>query len=245
MQRLLLALAVCLTMLAPAAARAVEGECPAGQKAMLTTPTAPQVPQSIAQYLSVQLPARPAIVVAGDSLASHFGEDIARRTADPIANIAGSGDGVQNALWRLDYFDNLLRPMSPGTVLVVLGSNNGYAPPCAVEYALDIYFARLRALWPKAHIVALEIMPRGADFRQNDDGRRQVNAWLADAMPRYEGSYVALDDDALTCGNLARSEPGSRSGDGLACENYLPDNIHLTGAGIAFVMESILPRLQL
>lgn len=240
--------AVLLFTLASASlANAQQADCAIEVEVILNTPAPPQTPLSVSQYLQAKIPTDTSILVLGDSIASTLGDALGATSKEVVSNLAGSGDSIQNASWRLVYHAEALATINPSSILIELGTNNMFFPACAIKASFGKYLSDVQELWPSARIVVLEILPRGSNFKQNDTTRKSVNQWLAEESQARKFSFVDFDDDVLTCGlNTREVDPAlSACSPNLSCNNFTGDNVHLSPDGLNFVLSAVLPSLQL
>lgn len=197
-----------------------------GQKVTLT-PAAPPTDRSYNLYLKQTTSAIKGnvdLMLIGDSLAEGW-DDSSLPTAK-LVNLGVGGDKVQNVLWRLDSAD--WSTIRPGTVLLMLGTNNlADDPPCAAVAGLRKVVERVKSIWPMAQIVFMDIAPRGKEFRDYNARRLNVNR----GMDKLPGIKTINVDEELTC-HWNKQMVG-------ACPNYLPGNLHFAPAGYAIIAKRI------
>lgn len=142
------------------------------------------------------------------------------------------GDKTQNLVYRIDHTD--FTGHVPKYVILSIGSNNIAAgePACAVAYAFNSIYQRLRSRFPFAYFLFLEPPPRGP-FQTDNELARQDYATrvkrIADADRHL--NFLRLPDRVTDCGAYARAyakaHGGNAPGEGF-CPAMEPDFVHMS-----------------
>jgi lysophospholipase L1-like esterase len=167
------------------------------------------------------------LLLLGDSLAQEWPADLAQTLIESgrVANWGVSGDRTQNVLWRLGA--SQVQSLAPKIVLLLLGTNNlGWGDKsCAIAAGIDAVLDRIQQLWPKAHVLLIEVTPRGDLRREND--RRALNALLRSMTQRRPDLATFNADEIFSC-------EGQK-----ACTNLKSDFLHFSTAGYQLLSSSI------
>jgi lysophospholipase L1-like esterase len=159
-------------------------------------------------------------------------------------------DRTQNILWRLS--DTRLASVSPAQVLNSAGTNNlgSGNSACGTVAGLQAIVSQVAEIWPAAEIHYLPIPPRGPEFDEMDQERREINGAVAAGLGDFSRvRYLPLDEAALTCGQQGQPSTGDPLLLGtptawLHCENYKEDNLHMTGTGYQVLTTALEPMLS-
>jgi platelet-activating factor acetylhydrolase IB subunit beta/gamma len=165
------------------------------------------------------------LILLGDSLAQNWDTKMFQPLS--VVNLGIAGDKTENVLWRLESTEwSKLRPRA---VFIMLGTNN--LPdnnPCAIIAGLKKVIQRVESTWPRAQIILLEITPRGQGFLAYNESRIEINT----AMHKVRDIETINVDAEITCGREIE-----------ACPNYLPDNLHFSGAGYETILKTLRSTL--
>jgi acyl-CoA thioesterase-1 len=174
------------------------------------------------------------VVVLGDSLSAGYGltaEEAfpaqlqkalaARGIAVEMINAGVSGDTVSGGLARLDWSV----PDGTSAVIVELGANDALRgiPPQVTQTALDTILSRLKARGMAVLLCGMLAPPNmGADYG------RAFNALFPALAERHGVEFYPFFLD------------------GVAAQRTLnqPDGLHPTAAGVAVIVERILPKVM-
>jgi beta-glucosidase len=180
--------------------------------------------------------ARARIAFLGDSITEGWQPDIFRLFYGHrgAVNLGVSGDVTQSLLWRLDH-GHWPAALQPEAIVLLIGTNNigqGNRPE-EVAVGVATIIARLQRLAPRARIVLLGVLPRGAT--------------AADPM---RPAIARLNQLLQGCGDSQRifySEPGQLM---LDAQGLLPawvafDRLHLTQVGYTILSTAIEGHLRL
>jgi len=237
--RLASALALILTLAAPAAAQVACGPFTAAP----LDPPAPRTESwAIPAFQNINLAVKTQpyrVLFLGDSIT--FRWDLPLWDAKPVwdANMAPrgvlnagvAGDRTEHVLWRLDH-GNLDGP-APKLVILLIGTNDlahGRPPELAAQ-GIRAILIHLRQKLPQTRILLLGLTPRGA---APDDPLRQevgvVNRFIqtcADSMITYADIGGVLLD-----------------GKGVLSTRLSPDLLHFTGAGYKLLAPKLDPLID-
>jgi lysophospholipase L1-like esterase len=221
---LLLSAIMCITILHPS--RGFAQTC-RGQE-FTTTPSPPPNQRSYElclRQLHSAVSADVDLILLGDSLAECW--DNRMFLPINVVNLGVGGDKIQNVLWRLDAEEwSKLRPRA---VLIMLGTNNlPENDACAIVAGLKKVVERVTSIWPLAHVVLLEITPRGRRFLDYNSSRVEINA----AMHNVPGIKTVNVDDEITCGWEQQGASGP-------CPNYTDDYLHFSAAGYEIIRKHL------
>jgi lysophospholipase L1-like esterase len=180
--------------------------------------------------------ARARIAFIGDSITEGWHPEIFRMFYGHrgAVNLGVSGDVTQSLLWRLDN-GHWPEALQPDAIVLLIGTNNiahGNRPE-AVAVGVATIIARLQRLAPRARIVLLGVLPRGATA--TDPARAPI---------------ARLNLLLQACGDNQRifySEPGQLM---LDAQGVLPewvafDRLHLSQVGYAILSTAIEGHLRL
>lgn len=239
------ALAAATLLLAPAPSRA-QLACPTpvpGQRlpaeAVPAMPTWPEwrvwADAALARLRGADV-SRARIAFIGDSITEGWHPEIFRMFYGQrgAVNLGVSGDVTQSLLWRLDH-GHWPAALQPEAIVLLIGTNNIGQGNRAEEVAVGVaaVIARLQQLAPRARIVLLGVLPRGA--QATDPMRPHI---------------ARLNQIIQACGDNRRvfySEPGQLMVDAAG---NLPDwvafdRLHLTQVGYAILSTAIEGHLRL
>lgn len=203
------------------------------------------------------------LVFIGDSLTQNWGPVGGRKARGAGAsvwtesnfdrfgalNLGIAGDQTQNVLYRIEHgqLDGQLDRLSPGLVVLMVGTNNLFAPQGdpgfpAADYAPPAHtpeeiatgvmaiVEQIHARLPKAHVLVLGISRGKTEDDPDRLAANRVNELLSDK--------IASGDDArshfLDLATLLQKTPGAIDGDG----------IHLTGAGYEVWAKALSPWVE-
>lgn len=212
-------------------------ECPVADVLLTTTPSVPYSARAVSDHMMrVTEVESQDVVLIGDSILASWPSPLLQQVFDgrPVLNYSVGNDRVQNTLWRLQ--DPALHRLSPSMVWLMIGTNNlGTAAPCAISKGYDLILNKIQQLFPQAHLVLFTVLPRGRDFETYANDRARLNEHIRVRSEQLGADFVG-GDDAITCGLIGNISDKSiwllgpldmRS----RCENYGPDNLHLTSSG--------------
>lgn len=171
------------------------------------------------------------LVLLGDSITQSFG-GAGRRVWGPgegalrehlggfeVANLGISGDRTQHLAWRIDQ--GTLEGLDPRFVVLLIGTNNLSAgdPPAEVAAGIEAAVERVRARLPRAHLLVLGVLPRGAADDPMREAVAEVNERIEmlEALPR------------VTVSDLGRHF--TRADGALRDYLFARDHLHLSPAG--------------
>lgn len=177
------------------------------------------------------------IIFLGDSITQ--GWEAAGKTAwekhfapRKAANYGFGGDSTQHVLWRVrnGEFDGL----SPKAIVLLIGTNNarhGDFTPEQIAAGIRAILDALAEKCPRAKVLLLGILPRGAD--PADPLRRKcdaVNALLPALADGQRVHFANLNATFLTS-------------DGTLTHELAPDLLHLSPTGYALFAEALQTKL--
>jgi lysophospholipase L1-like esterase len=148
-------------------------------------------------------------------------------------NLGISGDRTEHVLWRMQ--NGNLRGLAPDIAVVMIGTNNfgqqESDSPAVVLAGVVAVVDQLKTSLPNAHVLLLDIFPRGKSFNAMRGSILQVNQAL-------EKSYA--DDSHVSffpIGHLFIEEDGSIS------PEIMPDYLHLSKQGYQNWADAIAPHV--
>lgn len=162
-----------------------------------------------------------------------------------IWNFSVGSDRTQNVLWRFSILDKY--PKNPKAIVLLIGTNNfaNWMPSCAINAGIDEIISNIDSRWPNSHLFIIDILPRGADFKQYEEERVAVNLHLENvATSSGKITHINLDSTSFTCnggipvGTVFNSYTGVSS-KVLRCNNYKDDNVHLTEDGYSKLKQAL------
>jgi lysophospholipase L1-like esterase len=219
-------------------------ECPSWEANIATTAIPPQssAPAKQANEQIENAPTSIDVLLIGDSLVQAMPTQrlATLLVGKSMYNFGIRQDKTQNVIWRLQQLKGRIRSVE--TIVLWIGSNNVQAgdSACAIEAGFDEILNITRSYWPNAQLIALPILPRGADFSTGDKQRLITNAAL---RVKLSSDLLKIEDRDITCGQygnkLAKGVLQCDVSKWLTCENFLPDNTHLTDSGYDKVFLSI------
>jgi platelet-activating factor acetylhydrolase IB subunit beta/gamma len=182
-----------------------------------------------------QADTRPDILLLGDSITQHWGDDVVDNTPWRSAwktrlgkrsaiNAGIGGDRIENVLWRIEH--GALTGSSPRVVVLLIGVNNtplmaNGVPPQAVAEGIRLATLRIRELSPDSQVVVVQILPFGKPQDANPGHARAIN-----------GALVAMRLDQDTHIHVLDASSAMLTTDGTVKPGILaPDNLHLAEAG--------------
>ena len=186
------------------------------------------------------------VLVLGDSITERWPQ-ASLQSAYPgerVLNAGVSGDRVNDLLFRLSGQTSRIADMqalgmthwrgqSPRLVTIMIGTNDlRGATPCYIASGIVAAAGRAHALYPKAKVVVLSILPRGNPQGQFGDELGAVNALVA-AEAKRSGQFQYLDlTPAFTCQT------------GANCDLAIPRAyVHPTDTGYAKLAAALRARL--
>ncbi|MFK7740707.1 MAG: GDSL-type esterase/lipase family protein [Planctomycetota bacterium] len=178
------------------------------------------------------------LVMLGDSITQSWragGRQIWEEKWAPrnAINLGASGDRTQHVLWRLDH--GLMQALaSPANdvrcVVVMIGTNNSNGRDCTAEeiaFGIEAVVQRVRRGLPRAHVLLLDIFPRG-EKPGPQRAKNQRASRLAKAAFVGDEMVTALDIGKAFVGEGGRIEKA-----------IMPDFLHLTPEGYRRWAEAI------
>jgi platelet-activating factor acetylhydrolase IB subunit beta/gamma len=182
---------------------------------------------TVKQQITAQ---RAPVLGLGDSIMQLWPTDLLSQAFRLRVLDAGiAGDNTWTLLSRLDNID--WSHQSPRYVILLVGTNDGFAPPCDIFLRIVAIVGRVRRLFPKARIIVTGILPRGLNFFDRDASIRTTNAALQENAGRF-GYTFFNPHDALLCNHQA------------SCDLFVfPMNIHPTRKGYQLMTELLTRRL--
>jgi platelet-activating factor acetylhydrolase IB subunit beta/gamma len=197
----------------------------------------------------VQQPgARPDLLLLGDSITQHWGDDVVDQAPWRAAwkthfsqrsaiNAGIGGDRIENVLWRIEH--GLFTGTSPRVVVLLVGVNNtpliaSGVPPQAVAEGIRLATLRIRELSPESQVVVVQILPFGKPQDANSGHARTINQALV---------AMRLDQDPQI--HVVDAAPAMLAEDGTMKPGILaPDNLHLAEGGYAAYAEQLRPLVD-
>lgn len=167
----------------------------------------------------------PQVAFLGDSITEGWTEKGAKawkkhfESLDPI-NIGMGGDETQHVLWRIDH--GSFAGYTPKAIVLMVGTNNlANSGHSAAETARGVVkvVERLREKFPKANVLLLGVLPRGA--LASDPMRSRVAELNKQISKLEDGRHVFYMD----VGNVFLEKDGSIS------PAIMPDALHLSPLG--------------
>lgn len=174
------------------------------------------------------------VLLHGDSIV-HLWEDggkaIWARELAPLGavNQGFNGDRMQHQLWRLRHAG--LERSGARVVVLLIGTNNlGFDPLDRLEATVEAMLGEIRERLPRARVLLLGLLPRGAA----DDPHRDRIRSLNEAFSRMAGPGIRFLDfgDRLL-------EP-----DGSISRDVMYDGLHPTEEGYRRWAEAMMPVLR-
>lgn len=202
------------------AALAKAADCDAIELKITTTPSLPLRASSLRTHLAAtrQLRSPVKAIMIGDSIAKLWPNDqLIELFGETVVNLGIEGDRTQNVLLRLDAPQ--LATLDLDRAMLVVGTNNLAMrnKPCAIAAGIEQILEKMHALWPRARITIMEILPRGKQPAVFQAERREVNA-LIEQLARKHNFASALQVDDFCA-------------DPNACPNFLSDLTHPSEEG--------------
>lgn len=216
---------------------------------LATTASPPQVTSaysSLAKILA-SVPDASDVVLLGDSLLAGWNPTLATDIpGKDIWNFSVGNDRTQHALWRMDK----LKPGRQRTsaVVVLLGTNNlvdGGMDGCGIYEGIKAVVKKAQTLWKDAPVFVFTVPPRGGDFQQKDEERKQLNSRIYNISSEMKGVYpIVIDDSEFTCSNYGKpalpSDVMYCVPDAIyRCVNYKSDNIHFQESAFRYLKKKI------
>lgn len=157
-------------------------------------------------------------ITFGDSIMQGWSEArLQQAMGMPVLNAGFGQDGTEHLLWRLKSYD--WQRQSPREVLLLIGTNDIGYPTCDIVWGILTAVKTVHAIFPKANVMVVSILPRGTNLMGADDKIRAVNATLQQAAASARFTFLDVHD-AFECGHKT------------PCPLFQPDlNLHLTSAG--------------
>lgn len=222
---------------------AQESSCDFADFEVVTTPIPPQVSRSVRVIKEQLAQVAPAdVIMIGDSLVQRWPLDSLEQTfgTGSIANFGVGSDRTQNVLWRLPAIRRI-QP-SPERIVLWIGSNNLVSEDkrCAIVAGIASLISEVHRLWPASALLVIGVIPRGQNYLMRDEDRAAVNSTLR--MAQFSLGFRFIDpSNELRCSNEQSVKEGIMNilAYRIYCENYMPDNIHLSDKGYAIVERSV------
>lgn len=177
------------------------------------------------------------VVFVGDSITQGWEDAGAEAWRDRFGamgaiNLGVGGDRTEHVLWRLEQAP--LTALQPQVVVLMIGTNNastGRDSGPLIARAVHAVVDRLVAQCPQAHVLVLDIPPRGQVINPLRGLVLQVNQALAAGPWPDRVTFLRVAD-------------GFVRGDGTIDEAIMPDYLHLSPRGYAQWAEAVAPAVR-
>lgn len=221
---------------------ALANKCDSTNLMIVSTAVSAQTRHGVTEYQNAlrSIPLDPNVILLGDSIANGWGKTPDSFPGYRVFNYGVSSDRIQNVLWRLS--NPVIAGLRPKKIILMLGTNNmvdAGMDACSVVAGIVAVIERARMLWPNAVIYTFSILPRGADFKDANGIRIEINKSLKEALENKKNvKFVQVPDEEFTCGRYAEGVlPGSTfacaPNNAYSCNNYQKDNVHPSFTGYA------------
>lgn len=176
---------------------------------------------------------KPELVFIGDSITARWPQELLEKHYGEFrpVNLGVGGDWVQNVRWRIQ--NSPLEQAPVKVVVLLVGTNNlsGQFTPEEIAAGLDQLVRQLRDKLPRAKILLLGVLPRGASMKEpTNETIRVLNTKLRSLEDK---NVVFLDVGP------ALVEP-----DGTIAPEVMPDRLHVALPGYLRWMEVMEPVLN-
>jgi lysophospholipase L1-like esterase len=237
-----------LTTLLATVPAIAQGQCDPFAVELTTSPSRPDTPSALqeAHTILAAIPVESDLLLIGDSIL--YGWDSDLKEAFPsrrVWNFSVGGDKVQHVLWRLERLKETY--LGPTVTVLFVGTNNlgvRGASACSIFAGIAKIINEVRARWPKTNVFVVTVPPRGADFKDFDKIRIELNELISYNADALDYALVHLEDNLFTCGQYSRTELPKNTAScfpskSYKCINYRPDNVHFDAAGYEFLRTQI------
>ncbi len=176
------------------------------------------------------------IVFIGDSITQGWedaGAEIWKRDFAPLGalQLGASGDRTEHVLWRLR--EAPLTPLEPRVIVLMIGTNNtatGRDSGEVIVRAIRLIVETLKQQCPAAHILVLDIPPRGLQMNPVRGVVVQINQALSQCNWPANVKFLQVGDRFVR-------------GDGSIDPANMPDALHFSTKGYGMWSDSIRPAV--
>ncbi|GAV05085.1 hypothetical protein RvY_15266 [Ramazzottius varieornatus] len=159
----------------------------------------------------------PEVVFLGDSMIQRLQDaDVWKNLFQPMhcLNFGIGGDSTQHLLWRI--VEGELDSVRPKVIVILIGTNNFLNSAEEVAEGIEEIVRNVREKQPQAHILVVEIFPRG----EKDNIQRQKNARTNELIRNSLRGKEKV--------RVVNLDPGFVGEDGSISPQDMPDYLHFS-----------------
>ena len=177
----------------------------------------------------VQQTAAPDLLLVGDSITQHWGDDVVDHAPlrpawvrhfgkRSMINAGIGGDRIENVLWRIEH--GALSGPAPRVVVLLIGVNNtplitSGVPPQAIAEGTRLAVLRIRELCPTSQVILMQILPFGLPTDANSIHARTINEAVRAMQLERDAQVHVLDAAPMMLAADGTVKPGILAGDHL------------------------------